>query len=118
VPALNFYELGLIESCAEGRGTRGSLAIEELFLREAHWKLHLKRPRYEVDSGFCQVRLILADTLTAMYISIISHDHGIKSKEFLSRAKFAGPLGEADGYARRESNRCRTMLVAKVIHSP
>jgi hypothetical protein len=42
----------------------------------------MRRPRYEVDSGFYQVRPILADTSTAMYISIMSHEHDIKGKEF------------------------------------
>jgi hypothetical protein len=42
----------------------------------------MRDPRYEVDSGFYQVRPILLDASTAMYISILSHEHNIKSKEF------------------------------------
>jgi len=34
----------------------GSLAIDERFLSDAPGKLHVKRPRYEVDSGFRQAR--------------------------------------------------------------
>ena len=50
----------------------------------------MKRPRYEVDSGFCQMRPILADKSTAMYISILWHEHGMNGKEFLSRCNFVG----------------------------
>jgi hypothetical protein len=44
----------------------------------------VERPRCEVDSGFLPSALKLADTSTAMYISIMSHEHGIKGKEFLA----------------------------------
>jgi hypothetical protein len=81
---VNLCELDSVESCGKAEELGGSLALDELFLGETRRKLHMKRPRYETDSGFCQVRPILADTSTAMYISILSHEHRIKGKEFLA----------------------------------
>jgi hypothetical protein len=52
----------------------GSLAVYKLFMRKAHWKLHTKDPRYEVESKWVlQGASHLLSVRYAMYISILSH---------------------------------------------
>jgi hypothetical protein len=51
-----------------------SLTVYELFMRKAHWKLHTKDPRYEVESKWVlQGASHLFSVRYAMYISILSH---------------------------------------------
>jgi hypothetical protein len=49
-----------------------SLAIDELFMREAHRKLHRNILNMKlIQNGFCKERLIFHGTRYAMYISIL-----------------------------------------------
>jgi len=83
-PGSSLDEQGLAVFCANAEEISSSLAIDELFMREAHLKFHMKYPRYEVDSTCLSSRhAVPANKHIEMYIALCLHDYDSKNKEIL-----------------------------------